>query len=53
MEKNVIRFFRRSVICTIAVCVAVFIWLTIFMSYKTEQSIEEISNIYMEEMRYG
>ncbi len=52
MEKNVIRFFRRSVICTIAVCVAVFIWLTIFMSYKTEQSIEEISNIYMEEMNH-
>lgn len=50
MKKDVIRFFRRSVISIITICVAVFIWLTIFMAYKTEQSIEEISNIYMSEM---
>ncbi len=50
MDKKVIRFFRRSIISVIVICVAVFFCLTMFMSYETEKSIEEISNIYMSEM---
>ena len=50
MEKKVIRFFTRSVAIVIVVCLAVFLWLTIFMSRKTESSIQEISNLYMAEM---
>ena len=50
MDKKVIRFFRRSIISVILICIAVFFSLTVFMAHKTEQSIEEISNIYMSEM---
>ncbi len=50
MEKKVISFFARSVAIVIVVCLAVFLWLTIFMSRKTESSIQEISNLYMAEM---
>lgn len=50
MEKKVIKFFGRSVAIVIVVCVAVFIWLTMIMSTKTEDSIQEISNMYMAEM---
>lgn len=50
MDKKVIGFFRRSVISVIIICIAVFFWLTIFMSYRTDQTVEEISNIYMSEM---
>lgn len=50
MDKKVIRFFRRSIISVILICIAVFFSLMVFMAHKTEQSIEEISNIYMSEM---
>ncbi len=50
MEKKVIKFFGRSVAIVIVVCVVVFIWLTMIMSTKTEDSIQEISNMYMAEM---
>lgn len=50
MDKKVIKFFRHSIISVIIICVAVFFWLTMFMSYRTEQTVEDISNIYMSEM---
>ena len=50
MDKKVISFFRRSISTVVVICVAVFILLTLFMSHRTEQTVEEISNIYMSEM---
>lgn len=50
MDKKVMRFFRRSIISVIVICVTVFFCLTIFMSHRTEQTVEDISNIYMSEM---
>ncbi len=50
MDKKVISFFRHSISTVVVICVAVFILLTLFMSHRTEQTVEEISNIYMSEM---
>ena len=50
MDKKVINFFARSVSSVIIICIAVFVWLTIFMSSKTEESIREVSNTYMAEV---
>lgn len=50
MEKKTIRFFRESIISIVLISILVFIGLTVFMSKKTEESIEEISYTYMSEM---
>lgn len=50
MDKKTISFFRRSIISVVAVSIAVFIALTVFMSVKTEESVREISYRYMSEM---
>lgn len=50
MDKKTINFFRGSIISVIIVSIAVFIALTLFMSVKTEESVEEISSSYMSEM---
>lgn len=50
MEKKTRRFLWGSFFCMVLVCVAVFITLTYFMSQKTNESIQEISQIYMEEV---
>lgn len=50
MDKKVVDFFKRSVISVVIICIAVFAWLTIFMNYKTEESIQEVSNTYMAEV---
>ena len=50
MDKKVIKLFRRSIIGVFIICIAVFGYMTLIMSYNTEESIEEISNVYMSEM---
>lgn len=50
MDKKTINFFRGSIISVIVVSVVVFIALTLFMSVKTKESVEEISYSYMSEM---
>lgn len=50
MDKKTIRFFRRSVVSIFLICIGVFIWLTIFMSRKTEHAIKSSTDIYMSEM---
>lgn len=50
MDKKIKKFLLRSFISVIIVCAAVFTWLTVFMSKKTEKSIIEVSDIYMSEM---
>ncbi len=49
-DKRVVRFFLCSIISVAAVCAAVFIWLSVFMSENTEKSIEEMGQIYMAEV---
>ena len=44
------KFLWGSFVGVISVCIIVFCWLAIFMSVKTEESIYEVSEIYMKEM---
>ena len=50
MEKMIKRFLRGSFVLVISVCAIVFLGLTHVMTQKTEESISEISKIYMSEM---
>ncbi len=50
MDKKVTRLVQRGFISTALICIVVFVLLTELMSYKTQESIKEISNIYMSEM---
>lgn len=50
MDKKIKNFLRYSFIGVIAVCIVVFTCLTMVMSKKTEESIVEISDIYLSEM---
>lgn len=50
VNQKVDKFFKRSISVMIIMCILVFVWLTIFMSRKTEQSAAEISEIYMSEV---
>ncbi len=49
-DKKIINFLRSSLIVVIAVCLLVFFGLTLLMSYETQQTVREISDIYMSEM---
>ena len=37
MDKKVIRFFRRSIISVILICIAVFFSLMVFMAHKRSE----------------
>lgn len=50
MEKKTKKFLRCSVIVELIVCISVFVWLTVFMSQKTENTIVDVSEIYLSEM---
>lgn len=50
MDRKIRNFLRCSFIGMIIVCIVVFVWMTLFMSKKTEESIVEVSEIYMSEM---
>ncbi|MDE7311794.1 MAG: response regulator [Eubacterium sp.] len=50
MDKKTKRFFMQSVISIFLLCIAVFIWLTIYMGRKTERAIRNTTSIYMSEM---
>lgn len=50
MDKKTKRFFMRSVISIFFLCIAVFIWLTIYMGNKTEKAIKNTTSFYMSEM---
>lgn len=50
MDKRAVKFIKGSFFCAIAVCVAVLVWMTVFMAGKTRESIVEVSDIYMSEM---
>lgn len=49
-ELKIRKFLRGSFIIMIGICVVIFLFLTLFMSRKTNASIDEINNIYMSEM---
>ncbi len=50
MDKKIIRFLRLSFAVMVIVCIAIFAMLTVFMSLKTRDSVNEISDIYMSEI---
>ncbi len=49
-EQKVNKFLKNSFAVMFIVCVAIFTWLTVYMSAKTEQSTSEITGIYMAEV---
>lgn len=49
-ETRTKKFLRNSFISLIVICIVVFIWLTLFMSKRTEKSVREVTDIYMSEM---
>lgn len=50
MGKKIKNFLKRSFIAMIVICIVVFVWMTLYMSEKTEESIVDVSNIYLSEM---
>ena len=50
MDKKIIRFLRLSFAVMVIVCIAIFAVLTVFMSQRTRDSVNEISDIYMSEI---
>lgn len=50
MDRKTKGFFMRSVMSIFFLCIAVFIWLTIYMSHETERAIKNTTSIYMSEM---
>lgn len=50
MDKKMKRLLGWSFAGVVIVCIIVFIWLTVFMSGKTRESVTEVSEIYMSEM---
>lgn len=50
MEKRIKNFLRFSFISLFVICIVLFTWLTIYMSRRTEESVNEINDIYMSEM---
>lgn len=49
MDHKIKSFLTRSFLSIIAICIVVFVWMAVFMSYKTKDSIAEVSEIYMSE----
>lgn len=50
MGKKIKKFLKQSFIAMIVICIVVFAWMTLYMSEKTEESIVDVSNIYLSEM---
>ena len=50
MDKKIKNFLKCSFIFMIVICIVVFVWLTLYMSKKTGESIVEVSELYMSEM---
>lgn len=50
MDKKIIRFLRLSFAVMVIVCIMVFAVLTLFMSERTRDSVNKISDIYMSEI---
>ena len=51
VKKNkTIRFLWISLLCLAALCVAVFVWLARVMMQKSDETMTQVANLYMEEM---
>lgn len=50
MDKKIIRFLRLSFIAMVAVCIMIFGILSMFMSRRIRDSVNQISDIYMSEI---
>lgn len=50
LKKKTIRFLWVSLACLAALCVAVFVWLTRIMAVKSDETLTQVANIYMEEI---
>ncbi|MDE7310867.1 MAG: response regulator [Eubacterium sp.] len=52
LDRRIKRFFAYSVASVLLVCLVVFSWAILYMQQQTENSVEDISNIYMEEVSF-
>lgn len=52
LDKKIKRFFEVSIVTVFIVCLSVFTGVILYMQKQTENSIEDISGIYMEEVSF-
>lgn len=52
LDKKIKRFFAVSIASVLIVCAVVFTWAILYMQKQTENSVEDISGIYMEEVSF-
>lgn len=52
LDIRIKKFFTFSVFSVLLVCTIVFSWAIVYMQKQTESSVEDISNIYMEEVSF-
>ncbi len=50
MKEKTTKFFKRSFLCVIIVCIIIFVWLKNFMAVKTKEMVTNITDVYMSEM---
>ncbi len=50
MNRKTMKFLKVSFFCVIVICILVFVGLIGFMTSKTQETITEVSNIYMSEI---
>ena len=50
MKKKTIRFLWTSLICLTALCIAVFTYITRIMIARSDQTLTQVANLYMEEI---
>jgi len=51
-DKKIKNFFAVSVVSVLIVCTVVFSWTILYMQKQTDNSVEDISEIYMEEVSF-
>lgn len=52
LDRRIKRFFAVSIVSVVFVCLVVFSSAILYMQHQTENSVEDISNIYMEEVSF-
>ena len=49
-DKKTIRFLWASMIGILVLCIGVFVWITRYMSKESEETMEQVGEIYMSEV---
>lgn len=52
MKKNAKSFLKVSFVCMVVLCIAAFLWVSRTMTQKSQETVKEIGEIYMQEMSW-